>query len=104
MYCKSPREVLFNDLPDAQAEEQTSKLSFQPASGWDATVEYAGWQEIPSGYMICEKDAAIPKDLQRQIAGFASSDPVESCDAGHCAPITQPDAVAKFIVRCAEGV
>lgn len=78
-------------------------MDFQPGFGWDDTVKYAGWLDIPSAYLVCEKDACLPPPLQRQMAEGAKSSPIESCDAGHMAPITQSKAVANFIIRAAKS-
>lgn len=103
MDCQSPRELLFNDLPDKEAREQITMLSFQPSTGWNGRIQYAGWEEIPSAYMICTKDAAIPLAFQEQMAAMAHCSPIEKCDAGHCPHVSQPDAVAAFLINVAEG-
>ncbi|KUI59774.1 (S)-hydroxynitrile lyase [Cytospora mali] len=103
LFCKAPRDLLFNDIADdKEAQAEVDRLTFQPGFGWDGKVEYAGWTEIPSAYLICEKDACLPPPLQRQIAEAAKTSPIESCDGGHCAPITQPQAVLDFIVKVAK--
>lgn len=79
------------------------KLNFQPGFGWDNTVKYAGWLEIPSAYFVCEKDACFPPSLQRRLAEDVKSFPIVACDAGHMAPITQPQAVADFIIQAANA-
>lgn len=64
-------------------------------------MEYAGWLDVPSDDLVCEKDACIPHPLQRQTAGEAKRSPIEACDAGHMSPITQSKAVADFIIQAA---
>ncbi len=55
LWCKSPRTLLFNDVADdAQAQEYMALLRPQPSDGWFDTINYAGWKEVPSGYLICE--------------------------------------------------
>ncbi|KAL9621536.1 MAG: hypothetical protein Q9160_004066 [Pyrenula sp. 1 TL-2023] len=104
LFCTSPRSFLFNDIiDDAQAQAEVEKLTFQPGFGWDAKIEYAAWTEIPSAYLMCLKDNAIPVALQRALAYTARCDPVGECEAGHCAPITKPKDVAEFVIRVVEG-
>ncbi|PSS02403.1 Alpha/beta hydrolase fold-1 [Coniella lustricola] len=104
LFCKAPRQVLFNDIEDdAEAQAEVDRLTFQPGFGWDGTVKYAAWTEIPSAYLICEKDACIPVAFQKLMAEGAKSDPVESVDAGHIAPVTKASAVAEFIIKVANG-
>lgn len=68
----------------------------QPAEGWDDTVRYTGWKDVPSVYLICEGDKALPVPLQEQLAGLAGSQ-IERCSAGHLPMLSQPEAVANVI-------
>lgn len=42
-------------------------MEFQPEFGWDGTVKYAGWLDIPSADLVSEKDACLAPLLQRQV-------------------------------------
>lgn len=101
MYCKSPRASLFNDLPSAEADAWLSKMSFQPAEGWNDVVTYCGWKDIPSTYLVCERDAVFPPEMQRQCAKMAGSE-IETCSAGHMVMLSQPERVVEVVVRAAE--
>lgn len=104
LWCKDSRHTLFSDLPDAQAEAEVKKLGFQPGRDWDGVVEYAGWMEIPSAYLVTDKDACLPAPLQEQIAGLVEARPLEHCDAGHCVMISQPQATVNFLKRAISSV
>jgi hypothetical protein len=69
-------------LPASEALEWSAKLHAQPAENWNGTVQYAGWRDVPSVYIVCKKDAAIPEPLQLQLASMAGSQ-VEVLDVGH---------------------
>ena len=98
MHCVKPRELLFNDIAsDEEAERHIAGLKCQPASGYDGEVNYYGWKDVPSKYLVCEKDAAFPPPVQRQLAELVGAK-VESVDAGHMVPITKPEKVVEFIV------
>jgi pimeloyl-ACP methyl ester carboxylesterase len=71
-------------------------LKHQPAQGWDDTITYAGWKEVPSVYLICEGDNILPVPLQEQLAGLANSK-IERCSAGHMSQLSQPKRVAEVI-------
>ena len=73
-----------------------SKLHTQPAEGWDGTITHAGWQHVPSVYIVCTKDAALPEALQMQLAGSAGSK-IEKVEAGHMAQVSKPAEVASLI-------
>ena len=104
LYCTTPEKLLFDDLDDDAAKEKWMKtLRPQPAEGWDGTVTYCGWREVPSVYIVCEKDQLIPPPMQEQIAGLAGSE-VEKCSAGHMAMLSAPDKVSEVIEAAAKTV
>ena len=77
------------------------KLHTQPAEGWDSAVTHCGWQDVPSVYVVCTRDAALPEALQLQLAGSASSK-VEKVDAGHMAHVSKPKEVADLVIGAAK--
>lgn len=101
MYCRDPKNILFNDLSPSDASYWISKLSCQPASGWDDVVDYVGWKNVPSTYLLCEQDALLDLEMQTQMAKWAGSE-IERCNAGHCCMIGQPQRVME-VVRKAAG-
>ena len=101
MYCKDPKTLLFNDMPAAEADKWLSQAKCQPAHGWDAKIEWAGWKDVPSVFLSGTKDAILPEPLCRQMAEMAGSQ-FETCDAGHMSPLSQPDAVADIIKKSTE--
>ena len=96
MHCKSPETLLFNDLDAASAENWTKKLSPQPSEGWDQTVTYGGWKDVPSVYLVCENDQVLPPPLQLQMAELAGSK-VEQCGAGHIPFLSMPEKVVEVV-------
>ena len=103
MFCLDPMTTLMNDLPSDVGKSWAAKLQCQPAVGWADVVEYGGWADVPSVYLICKKDAATPIEMQMQFAEIAGS-VVESCEAGHMVMLSQPQTVADFVRRAAEGI
>lgn len=96
MHCITPEKTLFNDLDDAATQKWTEALKPQPAEGWDDTITYCGWKEVPSVYLVCEKDQVIPPPMQTQIGEMAGCK-MESCDAGHMAILSVPEKVAEVV-------
>lgn len=96
MWCKNVKDVLFNDLDSPTAEEWIAKLKSQPATGWDDEVTYCGWQDVPSFYLVCEGDQAIPPPLQVQLGESAGSK-IERCAAGHMVMLSMPEKVLAVI-------
>ncbi|KAL8779161.1 MAG: hypothetical protein Q9203_003226 [Teloschistes exilis] len=81
---------------EAVANEWVGKLKCQPASGWDDTITFCGWKEIPSVYLICEGDQAILAAVQLQMAESAGSK-IEKCSAGHMVILSMPEKVVAVI-------
>ena len=96
MTCVQPRKFLFNDLDEKEAAKWEKALELQPAEGWDGTTTYCGWEDVPSVYLLCEKDAIIPEAVQLQMAGLAGSELVR-CGAGHMPMLSMPGMVVETI-------
>jgi pimeloyl-ACP methyl ester carboxylesterase len=95
--CRDPKNSLFHDLPEEEAEEWQSKLQVQPAlEHWKVPVPYCGWKDVPSTYIVCELDRLLPVHVQEKMSALASSEVVR-LQAGHMVQLSQPDAVAKII-------
>lgn len=69
-----------------------------------SVLSVAPWRIIPSIYIICENDQAIPLVAQEGLINAARIlepgcfDIVERCDAGHYPFISQPEASSIFLV------
>lgn len=66
---------------------------------------YAAWKKVPSTYLYCLQDAAIPIAIQRMMVeetarGYSFA--TETVDASHSPFYTVPDKVAEAIQRAAE--
>lgn len=102
MHCLTPEKLLFNDLDDETAKTWVKKLQSHPASGWDDTITYCGWKDVPSVYLVCENDGCIPPPLQLQLAKTAGSK-IEKCAAGYMAMVSMPEMVVEVIVKAAQA-
>ncbi|RAK95952.1 alpha/beta hydrolase [Aspergillus ibericus CBS 121593] len=96
-YPANPEVLLFDDVAEPEKAKWLAELRPQPAEGWDGVVSYAGWKEVPSVYLVCEGDRALPVPLQEQLAGLAGSR-IERCSAGHMPQVSQPERVAEVIL------
>ena len=102
MHCLTPDKLLFNDLEPAVAEKWVNALQLQPAEGWNGTVTYCGWREVPSVYLVCEGDQMIPPPMQVQIGEMAGSK-MEKCGAGHMPHLSMPEKVADVVKGAIEA-
>jgi hypothetical protein len=109
----NPKELFYHDVQDAEAVEAIGHL--KPAS-WRTllkapTVNGSGYWGIPTSYLICESDKAIPAELQRlMLAGNDEEMEMreskmrirqEAVDASHSPFLSIPDRTADFIRRSA---
>jgi hypothetical protein len=103
MKLTDPEKLFFNDLDLEQREKWIKKMESQPSSGWDSTITYCGWREVPSVYLICKADQALPVPVQLHMAQLAGSQ-IEECEAGHMVILSMPDRVVEVIKAAASSL
>ncbi|KAH7467904.1 hypothetical protein FOMA001_g15570 [Fusarium oxysporum f. sp. matthiolae] len=94
--CPYPRNLLYGDFSDEEASEWLPGLQHQADRGWATKVQYWGWREVPSVYIICEGDRILPVELQERFAGLTGSE-IMRVDAGHMVQLSQTEKVAGII-------
>ncbi|TDD56509.1 alpha/beta hydrolase [Nonomuraea terrae] len=90
-----PRNSLYGDLPDDEAEQLVSKLVEQTVRSFAEKVDAAAWRDIPSTYIVAEQDKAIPPALQEQMAAHATE--IRRIPSGHSSFLSQPRQLAALI-------
>ena len=103
--------------PAGYHEHFAADLSFDQAAvaaatqrpfNTNALAEASGepaWKTIPSWFISPERDLAIPLEAFRFMAERANArESVEVPGASHALPVSQPQAVADFILRAAAAV
>lgn len=93
----------FTELDDATASWAAAQLSPQappfPDPADNPTV--FAWQERPSTYVMCAKDATVDPGLQREIAPRASASIV--LESGHSPFLSHPVVLADLLESLAAG-
>jgi hypothetical protein len=91
------------DLPAEQA--QAMAMAQRPAAdiGFGEPAGPIAWKTLPSWYAIATADLALGVELERFLADRAGSITVE-IDGSHAIAVSQPAAVADFIVTAAGSV
>jgi pimeloyl-ACP methyl ester carboxylesterase len=82
-----PREVLYSDVDPPTANAAIAHLGHQSLAAVSQPLTQTGWRNIPSTYVLCEKDCAIPPAAQEQMARRA--DRVQRLDTSH-SPVLEP--------------
>jgi pimeloyl-ACP methyl ester carboxylesterase len=98
--ARTPEEVFYNDLDPATASATAARLGLLSRAATETPLTRAAWHDIPSTYVVCERDAAIPSFAQEGMAQRAGT--VVHLDAGHSAAMSRPQDVAA-VVRTAAG-
>ena len=91
----TPGDIFFNDLPDETVAAVSERLEPQSMASIKAPVTAVGWRDVPTTYVICERDNAIPVPAQEMLAGRA--DNVHRLDASHSPFLSRPDEVVAII-------
>ena len=90
-------EILYADCSADVAAAATALLCPQALGALGTPQTAAAWRELPSTYLICEDDRAVPPAAQAAMAGRAGT--VERLRASHSPFLSQPDAVVALIAR-----
>jgi len=98
--------IVFSDLPKDEGEAWMRKFPTHSAISFVGALTYAGYNDVPVNYLVCEDDNCIPVKYQRegiQVIEQASGRNVEatSIRSGHCPNASQPQKVVDWILDVA---
>jgi pimeloyl-ACP methyl ester carboxylesterase len=89
------RELFYGDSDEEAAEELIAKFRPMPLEQMVQVSEPA-WKSVPSTYVVCTNDRAIPPEAQRWMASRA--DEVVEIHTDHSPFVTQPEFLAEVMV------
>ena len=89
-------EVFYNDCDTATREWAIERLAPQSSSAFAEPVARPAWREVPSTYIVCARDGAIPPELQRTLFAPRAERTIE-LDTGHSPFLSQPAALAQTL-------
>jgi pimeloyl-ACP methyl ester carboxylesterase len=90
-----PLHVFYEDCPPAAAARAVAALVPQRKDAFLQETRAAAWQSVPTSYVICERDNAIPPAVQERMAERAGY--VSRIDASHSPFLSRPDEVTAII-------
>jgi len=93
----SPTTVFYNDVDMLTARRAVAQLGYQSYASMRQPLTKTAWRTIPSTYVICDADNAIPVATQERIARRA--DDVQRLSTSHSPFLSQPAALARLIRR-----
>jgi len=104
----NPREIFYNDVEAALAEELVAALRPHAYRALLSKVTCEPWREVAWTYVLCTLDNAIPLTAQEAMVARAqelapgSLARVERLEAGHSPFVSQPERVAEILMRGGE--
>ncbi len=94
--------VFYTDCDPATRDWAKSKLKPQSAAIMTEPVARPTWRDVPSTYVVCVNDGALPYDTQRNVYAPRMSHVVE-LKADHSPFLSQPAALADVLAATASG-
>jgi pimeloyl-ACP methyl ester carboxylesterase len=87
--------VFFGDCDDDDVEWALARLGKQPAASFRQAIDAAAWRSIPSTYVVCTGDRAIPPSLQHAFAQRATETVV--FPTSHSPFLSRPDLLVDLL-------
>jgi pimeloyl-ACP methyl ester carboxylesterase len=94
-----PEDRFFNDCSEEDTANAVSRLEPQSLSAVKQPVRSVAWRDIPSAYVICDQDNAIPVFAQELLSERAQE--VRRLPASHSPFLSMPDKVVELIAELA---
>ncbi|KAF9893552.1 hypothetical protein FE257_010864 [Aspergillus nanangensis] len=96
------RDVFYDGCDPTDVEQALALLGSHPAGPLAVPATYTAYLEIPSTYIVCENDRALPSVVQRRmIAQGNGAFEVETCNEGHSPFLSNPAFVVDCVRRAA---
>jgi pimeloyl-ACP methyl ester carboxylesterase len=92
------RETFCADLSEDIAGPMAVSQRPLAAAAFTEAATVVGWKNLPSWYLVSERDNAIPPDCERFMAQRMGA-VTESVDGSHAAFISQPDIASSLILK-----
>ena len=91
---------VLSELPDDVVAEALKRLTRQSLAPFMQPPEGAAWKDVPSTYVVCERDGDVPADKQREQAQRAGT--VVELPTNHFPHLESPELLADVLVGVAE--
>jgi pimeloyl-ACP methyl ester carboxylesterase len=93
------RPIFYADCADADVDRAIARLGPQPTASFNQAVPHAAWRDVPSTYVVCAEDRAIPVWLQHEFAARASNSVV--WPTSHSPFFSRPELVVDLLAELA---
>ncbi|KAH7089541.1 Alpha/beta hydrolase fold-1 [Paraphoma chrysanthemicola] len=94
--------IFYNDLPIAEQQKHFAKIESQTYAVFHDKTKHASWRQIPTSYLLCEDDLAIPSFAQtgmtQAVKDAGAEIEVHRIKAGHSPFLSKVDETVDWIV------
>ncbi|MGZ8476233.1 MAG: alpha/beta hydrolase [Candidatus Limnocylindria bacterium] len=90
-------EVLYGDCAPEVATGAAARLSHQSVAAIATPQTAAAWQTLPSTYVICEEDRAVPPPVQEAMSARAGT--VRRVASSHSPFLSRPGDVTEVVLQ-----
>lgn len=104
VFPKTPHETFYNEMSEEEQVSAAKGLSLMSYKVLSSEVTFAAWKVVPSTYLFCERDQAIPVFLQRKmVEEWAKGHEVrtEWLDTDHSPFYSKTEEMVKMVRRAA---
>ncbi len=91
----TPEAVFYNGVAPELTAQAVAAIGLQSTSSLTQPLSRAAWRELPSTYVVCEQDQAIPVEAQEAMSGRAGT--VLRLDTGHSPFLAAPAELAALL-------
>ncbi|KAL5042641.1 hypothetical protein BDW71DRAFT_136851 [Aspergillus fruticulosus] len=95
--CNAGAEAAFHDLTPEEQQKWSSELVHTSRAVFSGTSKYEPWQRIPSTYILCEEDRALPLQSQEMMAAKLGTDLTYRLKSSHSPFFSMPDHLADVL-------
>jgi pimeloyl-ACP methyl ester carboxylesterase len=99
--ANTPEKIFYNTCPPEVAVAAASQLRTQSLPAFNQPLTEVAWKVIPSTYIICEQDNAIPAFAQEAMSGRATN--VVRINTDHSPFLSSPTELAELIKTAIEA-
>lgn len=92
---RRPLEIFYADVDEAVARDAIMRLGHQSLVAFGQRVTRAAWRTIPSTYVVCEQDKAVPVEAQEAMARRAGR--VLRLSSSHAPFLSRPAQLAGIL-------
>jgi hypothetical protein len=102
----NPAERFYNDLDEETTNKYVAALLHHAWPTMQDPLTHEGYRDVPTTYLLCEKDAAIPVEAQKFMSSYPGEGVVKihTCAAGHSPMLSMPQVVADVVHEAASAV